>query len=1192
MNSTNSLIVPMQVHAMCAGARDTGDKDSEESTAKFAPPTADYRSSRTAVSGDVIYNPFEYAPSSSIEPGVHLHWFLPNALARAMDMPDSNEENLQPVFPVVPNRWLVTRMHTTGSSQQQPQVALKSWVVESDFLSKDSIYRNSANVPYPDKTKPFRYMGRAVPLDQWPDKLSRASGKSRAKRLTAVGFGSQDSKAEYGTPYFSVYYPNCKQVFGFHDALDDLEIGDSEQIELGYTVVGWYADRDEDPLYAANRDKSVGELLVDFNWAISEGGKIEDIDQLVCCGMIRLVSWHPDSEYISCNFDRNDTRVSVGNTVADALSALLAGSIKTKNAAQTAASLETLQAGQLDQLDKVDALADLTRVLHKNSFTPESAGILWTIEASATERNIRFADNKEIASQLDELNREQAEFNRRWFESSARKRQVFLDWYKYQLYKANPDAMEQFDSKGINENDFEKFIESSIEDAGEIEKLLDEIGDLKKSLESNLATQVGDEYRLETRVAPRYFRPSDPVILLAGQDIKPTLKHHPNAELPCILQDQLMRAAPVKNSTGNINLPDNKELPDCTKNLMAELLFIDSSAGFGQEEDKRSIFFDTRIAAISPAEIAINQWMSPWNPIFMHWRVEYQPLEINKSESDDDDGIETFPPDLITARFSLSEDTIDLNETSPSSRENFETYVGISVLSPHAVRSFERFAETYIDKAGEDSVVSDALAALKEVPVLSQALSGFHDALIMRKEQMQFPVDDPRIQEYVGERNQYAPVPNCYFNPVRAGRMNVDKIRMVDSFGQYRDIAAPYQIYAARNLTSSTGDKSKIFLPPRVVQPSRLLLRWLAANEAAMETSEHPASTPVCGWLMPNYLDQSLLIYDSRGQALGVVRSRQDGQTVFRNSPGGAAFSIRYQDESFGDTAEKYIAGNTILRNFVVSLLKHDARYLEAFVDTLDRALSYVEPEAQQDESLRALLTGRPVALARVSMKLDLKGMPAVNQSWNSLMHDIAGAAATNSSREHADFTRIEFPLRIGSPKETNEFNDGLIGYFQEATDQPDYDFGNFLSYHADGSNRYIDKPALPNLVITAAPDAAPKTLLVLLDPRAKLHITSGILPKKGILIPRRHYADSYESMEVSLLAAPLLQQESPLSAKGQEGINIPVAFDSEYQWTWLAKEEDEWSEQPAFSDKPDAISDRPAVITEGWLRLTKRETD
>ena len=67
---------------------------------------------------------------SPIEPGIHLHWALPNALTHSRHDGDGETEQ-----PCIPNRWLVVRMwRTIGDST----VSTKAWVVESDYVSLDA----------------------------------------------------------------------------------------------------------------------------------------------------------------------------------------------------------------------------------------------------------------------------------------------------------------------------------------------------------------------------------------------------------------------------------------------------------------------------------------------------------------------------------------------------------------------------------------------------------------------------------------------------------------------------------------------------------------------------------------------------------------------------------------------------------------------------------------------------------------------------------------------------------------------------------------------------------------------------------------------------------------------------------------------------------------------------------------------
>src|SRR5262249_2386765 len=96
-----------------------------------------------------------------LPPGVHLHWALPDALTEGAQGAGST------VFPNVPDRWLVIRSIAGTSRRVQ-----RAWVVESDYLHSPGTGRESGSATYPvrssgDGSPPFRYLGRAVPADQW-----------------------------------------------------------------------------------------------------------------------------------------------------------------------------------------------------------------------------------------------------------------------------------------------------------------------------------------------------------------------------------------------------------------------------------------------------------------------------------------------------------------------------------------------------------------------------------------------------------------------------------------------------------------------------------------------------------------------------------------------------------------------------------------------------------------------------------------------------------------------------------------------------------------------------------------------------------------------------------------------------------------------------------------------------------------
>ncbi|GLX42286.1 hypothetical protein Sros01_83580 [Streptomyces roseochromogenus] len=168
--------------------------------------------------------------------GVHVQWQLPEALTEGLYGPESG----RPVFPLVPNRWLVVRY-------QRPADARKAvgWVVQSDHLDIDGPHgaRGTAGslALYDSRTGPAA-TGRSMDLasGEWVE-----PGAEGGLFLTAVG---------PGLPTFAVYQPYNKDVFSIHDRPDDAGPDDS----FRYLVVGWYGDGDAETL---SKSAGVGDLL-------------------------------------------------------------------------------------------------------------------------------------------------------------------------------------------------------------------------------------------------------------------------------------------------------------------------------------------------------------------------------------------------------------------------------------------------------------------------------------------------------------------------------------------------------------------------------------------------------------------------------------------------------------------------------------------------------------------------------------------------------------------------------------------------------------------------------------------------------------------------------------------------------------------------------------------------------------------
>ncbi|MBV7335149.1 hypothetical protein KFU94_44305 [Chloroflexi bacterium TSY] len=446
--------------------------------------------------------------------------------------------------------------------------------------------------------------------------------------------------------------------------------------------------------------------------------------------------------------------------------------------------------------------------------------------------------------------------------------------------------------------------------------------------------------------------------------------------------------------------------------------------------------------------------------------------------------------------------------------------------------------------------------------LLTVTLDGFNDALLSKERSWQLPVADPlgfaeyqafselTIKPLVGRQTQ-APLPDTPFSPIRGGHFNLVGLRLVDVFGQVQSIETN-QVRTTEQMTSRST--LPISLPPRLVQPARLNLRWLAAEPASslpqpneQEWNAHPAPSPICGWALPNMLDARLMIYSQDGLALGSL----DQLGHWRPTPGAASYALPED------------IPNRHLRRMVLWLRDKAAEadgdtFIPEFVDALESAMEYIDPDGFEQHQSLSLLVGRPLALVRASISLELQEPYAVQQSLLAFNQSVGGR-----ERSTQGFETVRFPVRIG---EHHRFHDGVVGYWMEerAGSQagrlsetmyaPQSDWIS-AEDHTDDIQIYRRKDGAFNLWL--ALDDAPQTISVLMDARASLHATSGILPTKELTIPVDQYLPALRAIQVTFLTAPVLSPRDTLQ------LGLPHL--AGWRWSWIEQQDDRWSTMPSI---------------------------
>jgi hypothetical protein len=194
----------------------------------------------------------------------------------------------------------------------------------------------------------------------------------------------------------------------------------------------------------------------------------------------------------------------------------------------------------------------------------------------------------------------------------------------------------------------------------------------------------------------------------------------------------------------------------------------------------------------------------------------------------------------------------------------------------------------------------------------------------------------------------------------------------------------------------------------------------------------------------------------------------------------------------------------------------------------------------------------------------------------------------------------VIFPVRLG---EHRQLNDGLAGYWVETKDgalpadflapQSDVDDDRHKakashSIHTYGAGQ-ADHVRTSKLQVPVKANGPAVALTMLVDPRGKVHATSGILPVQSVEIPADQYAAALRALEVSFLSAPILCQRRP--AGTAQPPELPLPEEPGYHWRWVERDgNDKWqaATKPTGQVNRQAHFAGPLEVREGWLLLSK----
>jgi hypothetical protein len=1135
----------MHLDALClANELDVAGPGVDFSVLPYFDPVArrDENAGQPYVSDIMLPAPFE-DQNFRLRAGIHLHWSVPDGLTRLVQGDDGST-----AIPAIPNRWLVSRS-VDGVTDGE-------WVIESDFLSDDNV--TSVAYPVEGPGRPYRRLGRWVPLPSWtrPDDPS-----AYLPKLTAVGSGD---------PLFAARYANSYSVLGFHDPT---YAGVPPQ-GLRYDVVGWFADLSQDPAATLGTDDDwLARCQSEYGWMVTDPPGPPE--RVACYAQLTFAA----TELVASSLltqAAEETGVFIGNTPTEALAAHLGAVLDGTRSDQVEELLEALAFATELEAQPLDLDAGLREARHTATFQDVPAGTVWTIrrqddeDATPEQRQLRerLAVPHQLSDQLNLLNTAQADVDRAGQGATALRQQLFADWYKYQLcsypYDAGLDSYPDPDEVMF-------FLRTRMaylaQEGSRARAKAQHLNEVRTAVDGELtalnlrAADARCAYLLQPTPAPPYQLPNEPAVLFTGSAATPSGRH------------------------GH----DGKLHPD---GLLACGFTTEEHPALDDPEEVRALRADAGAAAARLPEpnFAIITWTEqPWNPVMLQWEVEFFPATSGNNLDPRD---RAYHENFITRNYTLPVGDVELQPTQNIPAKAANVYAGTTILSPSArpvlstrildylqgtvlpaynaevappVTPEEFLADpepvlTWYDEHGTDSQlllltrIYRHLAA-NEDSNLSAALSGFNDALLMRRLTRQLPVADPLgyppyqdfaalVAGVVGDQTRYAPQPLSDFNPIRAGALRVLRLQIVDSFGVTLDVDVS-------NLGTTTqlrvpGHPEWVAMPPRLAQPARLTVNWLDGEDSIRQMNGLPDTSPICGWLVPGNLSDSLGVYAADGTATGELYALSDPErpalAQWRALPGTEFIPVEQ-------------IPNARLRAVVRELRDDGPDALAVLLGRLDDTLRQIEPEDYAQRQGLALLMGRPLAVVRAEVTLELMGWPAVHQDWNVFRQDMRRA-----TRETNQFPLVRFPVRLG---EHHQLGDGVLGYWLEDAAQR-----LIPGFH---DVRDEDNP------LRQAIDVPAQYATLLIDPRGTVHATAGVLPTRTLQIPADMYRQALDSMAVAFLTAPLL-------ADG-DLVAVPLPNEPGYSWSWQEQTREGWTERTSLPQPDARIPERP-VLREGWLTL------
>jgi hypothetical protein len=346
--------------------------------------------------------------------------------------------------------------------------------------------------------------------------------------------------------------------------------------------------------------------------------------------------------------------------------------------------------------------------------------------------------------------------------------------------------------------------------------------------------------------------------------------------------------------------------------------------------------------------------------------------------------------------------------------------------------------------------------------------------------------------------------------------------------------------------------------------------------------------------LLPDHVDGALEVFDAGGDPMGQVRHADlGGGVVWEGAPGRAA--------PVGAPPPEWLSHHA--RAFATELVRVDAvergagraadaeSALSALLRVVDTTLWTVDPFGQTGTEHLSLLIGRPIAVVRAGLRLEVRAD----------IDDYPGLDPAAKAARQAAFAALAdraFDVRLGA---LTHQDDGLLGYFVDddytriypvhasvlAQALPSGRHEGYLgpvdevsTFDASGQVRPISSTyVVPDPTVTVRPGQTVR-LTLLMDPGQSVHASCGLLPRKSVALLRDWTANALTRLAPSFRIGPVLVDP--------QTIRLPEASAVGEHQQWTRRDGPlTWRDDPIVAATQDALlPDAAAEVQEGYVRV------